>query len=254
MPHVKSKQSVTAASNEHAGNPPADQIEKQRGAPEEKIAQVAAIAYETLARRLDLPDAMDVAQDIALESLMQIRSGGWTTPTIGLVRHRALARAVDLLREEKRRRVREQKHGAAYYARTPTWADPYKTFEERRMMSCFEHAFEQLTPACGRVFLMIRGESMSYGEVAAKLRISRSAVCALMVRAQRGLRRAFAEQGIEVPGPRNGPPVRPVARVQRPTALAEPWAVRTAQGLLHDAGQYFRRELEKREQEEAARG
>jgi RNA polymerase sigma factor (sigma-70 family) len=192
---------------------------------------------------------MDVAQDVAFEYLMQIRTDMWIPPRVGLeraVRKRAMARAVDLLREEKRRRAREWRHVAEYYTRNPTWAEPDKALEEQLVMSCFEKAVGRLTPACRRVFFMIRQEGMSYREVEEKLKISRSAVNALMVRAQRALRRAFREQGFDVPGPQSDQSARNAAAARARGQGAEPWVVRTAQGLLHDASQFLLKEASRR--------
>jgi RNA polymerase sigma factor (sigma-70 family) len=251
MQQARSEPPIASSGNPRLHHPWAGQLELARRRREEGIlAQVISTAYQALIlRRLQPSDAMDVAQDVAFEYLMQIRRDVWIPPRVGLeraVRKRAMARAVDLLREDKRRRAREWKHVAEYCTRHPTWAEPDKAFEEQLVMSCFEKAVGRLTPACRRVFFMIRQEGMSYGEVEEKLKITRSAVSALMVRAQRALRRAFREQGIDVPGFQSDHSVRAAAAARVPEQRAEPWVVRTAQGLLVDAARQIRRELERR--------
>jgi RNA polymerase sigma-70 factor (ECF subfamily) len=216
---------------------------------------VYRVARKALRGTLARPDAHDVAQEIVMEYLEQIRAGNWQEPKIAFrsaVRARARDRAIDRLREWKQRATREHSYMLAHAANIPGWMHPELALEEKTLMPRFERALGRLSPRCLSALLLVREEGLSYGETALRLGITRAAVNQLIVRAGRQLRKALAAEGFAVEGfGLATAAVRPPSTGARSAnAGGEDWAVRTVKGLLWDSAQYFRKEFEKREWED----
>jgi hypothetical protein len=102
--------------------------------------------------------------------------------------------------------------------------------------------------------LLVREEGLSYAAAALRLGITRAGVCQLIVRGQRQLRQALADEGFDVrtegggEGRDTGDDGELIDAGRK--AASKEWQVRTVQGMLHDASMYFRREIERREMAE----
>jgi RNA polymerase sigma factor (sigma-70 family) len=220
------------------------------------LERVYKIARMAIRGTLERAEAHEVAQEIVMEYLEQIRAGDYKRPKIGLeaaVRRRATDRAIDHLREAKRRAEREELCGEECLSSGGVWMNPEMALEAERLTTRFDRALGQLPPAYVCALLMVREEGLSYAAAGLRLGITRAGVSQLIVRGQRQLRQALADEGFNVrtdgsgdQGVRDeGAPVEPEKEVAH-----EEWRVRTAGGLLYDASQYFRRELERRKMEE----
>ena len=121
-----------------------------------------------------------------------------------LVRQVIRRRAVDLLRGAQR----EAEHVAAYAADedhpSPAWMSPELTLEERELADFHERTLVSLPDTCRRAFSMVRQDDASYDVVAETLGVSRSAVHAHVVTAQRRFRRKLAQIGIAAPASQRG--------------------------------------------------
>jgi hypothetical protein len=167
------------------------------------------------------------------------------------VRRRATDRAVDHLREAKRRAEREGLGGEECLSGGGFWMNPEMALDADRVTTRFERALGQLPAAQVCALLMVREEGLSYAAAGLRLGITRAGVSQLIVRGQQQFRQALAEEGFNVrtdgetaQAADDGEPVDSGAR-----AVPEEWRARTVQGLPHDASMYFRREIKRREME-----
>ena len=173
----------------------------------ELMTEVVRFAHRFARRLVRDERAEDLAQEVILELLIKVRQGrlvvreGFVGALVRKVIHR---RAVDLLRGAER----EAAHMAAYAgddAQSPsTWASPDLVLEERELEEFHERTLVSLPDTCRRAFRMIREQDASYDVVAEALGVSRSAVHAHVVTAQRRFRRKLAQAGIAAPGPHRG--------------------------------------------------
>ena len=144
----------------------------------------------------------DVAQDITLECLIKMRAGRWDVASDAVTSYvfRAVElKGVDLIRRRKRRRAREREHGRELSEGTHAWVRPDTSGDDRELHAFYTRALESLPPACRRTYVMVREQGMSYEDVAHALGISRSAVSANVVRAQRTFRERLLVRGIVPP-------------------------------------------------------
>jgi RNA polymerase sigma factor (sigma-70 family) len=144
----------------------------------------------------------DVAQDIALESLIRMRAGEWDVAPDAIDSYVFWAvrlKSFDLIRRRQRRKAREQEHARELNEGTHAWVRPDTAGEDRELHDFYTRTLDSLTPACRRTYVMVRERGMRYQDVARELGISRSAVSANIVRAQHVFRQALLERGMIPP-------------------------------------------------------
>jgi RNA polymerase sigma-70 factor (ECF subfamily) len=155
----------------------------------------------------------DVAQDIALDCLIKMRAGEWDVVSNAVDSYvfRAVElKAFDLIRRRQRRRAREREHGRELSEGTHAWVRPDTAGDDRELHALYTHTLESLPPACRRTYVMVREQGMSYEDVAQALGVSRSAVSANVVRAQRAFRRELIARDIVPPPAAKGAHYRKV--------------------------------------------
>jgi RNA polymerase sigma factor (sigma-70 family) len=149
------------------------------------LERVYRIARMAMRATLSSSDAHEVAQEIVMEYLEQIRAGDYKRPKIGLdaaVRKRAANRAIDHLREAKRRAEREELCGDECLSSGGFWMNPEMSLEADRLTTRFDRALGQLPPAYVCALLMVREEALSYAAAGLRLGITRAGVSQLIVR------------------------------------------------------------------------
>jgi len=81
---------------------------------------------------------------------------------------------------------------------------------DRELHALYTRTLESLPPACQRTYVMVREQGMTYEQVADALGVSRSAVSANIVRAQRAFRRELLARDIVPPPAAKGAHYRKV--------------------------------------------
>jgi RNA polymerase sigma-70 factor (ECF subfamily) len=119
-------------------------------------------------------------------------------------------KSFDLIRRRKRRRAREREHGRELNEGTHAWVRPDTAGDDRELHALYTRTLESLPPACQRTYVMVREQGMSYEDVAQALGVSRSAVSANIVRAQRAFRRELLARDIVPPPSAKGAHYRKV--------------------------------------------
>lgn len=150
----------------------------------------------------------DIAHDIALQCLIQMRAGQWVGPTSlgAYVRTAVRKRIVDHLRRGYHREDREAEHLRELTESTHAWMEPELVMEERELSEFHAAVLASLPAMCRTTYLLIREADVSYAEAAARLGVTVSAVTANVVRAQRRFRAVLRERDITPPPPAKGTP------------------------------------------------
>ena len=164
------------------------------------LTEVTCVARRC-ARRilLDDDDAEDVAQDIALDWLIGIRSGHVTAVTTGLpalVRTMVVRRIVDAYRASERRALRDGEFSRELTDLTRVWMSPEQGIEEQELDEFFTRTLASVPPMCRRVYVMVREDERSYQAVADALGITRGTVQKHVSQAQKRIRKELIEQEI----------------------------------------------------------
>jgi RNA polymerase sigma factor (sigma-70 family) len=190
---------------------------------EDLLIHIAKLARIFTIGRVAKRSRPDVAQDIVLDCLVKMRAGEWDVPPNAVDSYvfRAVElKAFDLIRRRKRLRQRELEHGRELDGGTHAWMRPDTSGEDRELHAFYSSTLESLTPACKRTYVMVREHGMTYEEAAQALGISRSAVSANLVRAQRVFREQLLARGMLAPPAAKGgryPKVDPIIYEPRDT-------------------------------------
>lgn len=175
------------------------------------LAEVLKRARRCARRSLSREDAEDLAQDIVLECLVNIRNGRQLSITEGLnsfVRTMVRRRLFDAYRANESRDDRDAEFMRELEERPRAWMSPEMALEEAELDEFYEATLASLPAKCRQVFLMVREEGDSYQAVANKLGITRVAVSKHVERAQKHFRAALITHDIV-------PPARHVGRSLR---------------------------------------
>ena len=185
------------------------------------LTEVSTLARRH-ARRLFLldnaDDADDIAQDVVLHCLAALRNGTGMPAALGIdpyVRTIVLRRTWNAVRANARREARNTEYAAELTERTHAWMSPDVAFEVQTLSDLIERTIGELPQTCRRVYLMVREEDASYQTVANALGITRSAVCAHVVKAQRRLRAALTDWHEERPNAARAVSELPAPRADR---------------------------------------
>jgi len=182
--------------------PPDDSATIEVQVDEDLLIRIGKLARIFTFGRVAKHSRADVAQDIVLDCLVKMRAGEWDVEPNAVDSYvfRAVElKAYDLIRRRKRLRARELEHGRELNEGTHAWMRPDTAGEDRELHALYTSTLESLPPACKRTYVMVREQGMTYQEAAEALEISRSAVSANLVRAQRAFRKQLLARGMYAP-------------------------------------------------------
>jgi RNA polymerase sigma factor (sigma-70 family) len=112
-------------------------------------------------------------------------------------------------RSAKRRAAREGAYHDAWASVTRLWADPAAAVELRELQDCIAIAVADMPPRMREVFLLIRGDELSYKEAAARLGVNVATIHTQFSRATALLRDRIAEYHADAPRRRSKPEGKP---------------------------------------------
>jgi RNA polymerase sigma-70 factor (ECF subfamily) len=161
------------------------------------LRQVAALAKRFARRLLVLEGADDLAQDIVLECLTNLRAGTLQIPSRGLapyVRTMVLRRLLNEYRRNLRHMARDAEYERELAEFPRVWMSPEVCAEEGEIEDALEKALASLPPMCRQVYLMAREDHATYPAIAEALGISHAAISKHLVRAGRRIRTSLREQ------------------------------------------------------------
>jgi RNA polymerase sigma factor (sigma-70 family) len=193
--------------------PPDDPSTVKLPIDEDLLIHIARLARVFGAGVIPKHSREDIAQDIALECLIRMRAGQWNVPRDAVDSYvfRAVElKAFDLIRRRQRRKAREEVHACEIAEGVHAWMRPDISGADRELHALYTRTLESLPPACQRTYVMVREQGMSYEDAAHALGISRSAVSANIVRAQRAFRRELVARDIVPPPAAKGAHYRKV--------------------------------------------
>jgi RNA polymerase sigma factor (sigma-70 family) len=180
---------------------------------ERLLLEISTLAHTFVIGLVPKHSREDVAQDATLECLIRMRAGEWDVAPEAVVSYvfRAVERkAIDYARRRKGRRIREEVHGREMEDGVHAWMRPDISGADRELHALYTRTLESLPPACQRTYVMVREQGMSYEDAAHALGISRSAVSANIVRAQRAFRRELLARDVVPPPAAKGAHYRKV--------------------------------------------
>lgn len=155
---------------------------------------------EARRRWLGTDETDDLAQEIVMECLANLRAGKDIVVTIGVesfARTMVKRRIVDTKRADSRRTARDSEFERERTEREHTWMSPEQTLDFTELEACIARTIASLPRRCRRVYEMLQENDATYGRVARALGISRTAVCAHVVTARRRIRAAVVKLGYE---------------------------------------------------------
>jgi RNA polymerase sigma factor (sigma-70 family) len=177
------------------------------GGEDELLIEIWKLAHRFARQEMrERADAEDLGQDVVLECLEKIRAGRWDTLREGvpalvkwLVRHRAIN-----VRRNRRRHYRGdtdylRQHSTSRHA----WMYPDLALGTREMAALHGRALSILSPACRRAYLLVRGQGMSYVDVATQLGVKRSTVNRHVATAHGRIKAMLERAGVSTVGRRS---------------------------------------------------
>ncbi len=175
----------------------------QASEEESFLAEVSTLALCYAGEFLPREAAEDLAQDVVLKCLRNLRRGKNRMDIIrlgGFIRRIVRRRWIDAIRERRCRARHEAEHARATAARgTCTWMSPALIIDECELDVFLAEALANLPPTRRRVFMMVREDKASYQAVASELGVTRGAVNAHIVAVHRLLRRELLRRGLAAP-------------------------------------------------------
>lgn len=170
------------------------------------FSQVAAIARRIASRVSPRDSVDDVVQDVVLHCLTEHRAGRWTFDPVrlpGLVKMLVFVHTTHQAQRTQRRSERDAVHVSDVRASDHVWMLPDLRIVQQELDELCAQVLDALPPACRRAYTLVREEELTYDEAAARLGVSRAAICFHVVTAQNRFREALREHGVAVPAPRN---------------------------------------------------
>jgi RNA polymerase sigma factor (sigma-70 family) len=166
------------------------------------LARITRIARRYAMRIVnDAAVAKDIAQDVVVDYMIKARAGRRLrlSSLRSHLQKIVKRRAVDHLRRSQHRLAREEMFTHEVDDGTHAWMAPDLAGEDRDLNDFLMRVIAGLPFACRTSYLLVREEKLPYAVVAELLGVSKSAVSANVVRAQRVLRARLLEQGIHPP-------------------------------------------------------
>ena len=171
------------------------------------LAEVSTLALRHARRFLPSHTAEDLAQDVVLKCLRDLRRGKNRMDIVrlgGFIRRIVRCRWIDGLRQRRCHARGDAEHARAVAARgMHSWMSPALLMDEYELNAFLAQALASLPPMRRQVFMMVREEKATYETVAEHLGVTRGVVNAHIVGVQRLLRRELLRQGMATP-PRVG--------------------------------------------------
>ena len=196
---------------------------------EHLLAGVLVIARRSARRLVDDDTAQDVAQDVAVEFLTALTNGTLQREPRSLeafAERQARFRARDALRGGANRRARENDWALDIVDGIHCWMQPDLALNETELADVQRRTLEALSPACRRVFTMVRDGERTYDDVARTLGVSRSTICLHVSEAQRRFRCELHAYGVRTTNATKPPRKRARGRgaaTNRQTSDDRPW-------------------------------
>lgn len=165
------------------------------------LVKIVRVAREYARETLPSDDAEDLAHDIALNILERLHAGhtmGEAQEAGGLLRTMVKCRAIDGLRQRRRRDVRDAEYARCNEEMGRGVACPDAELAEAELAEFRERILAELPEAVRRAYVMVREEHATYQRVADELAVSRSSVQLYVSRAQWRFRRGLEALGISV--------------------------------------------------------
>src|SRR5512146_1937328 len=178
------------------------------------FTEVAAIARRIAARVVPRDSVDDVVQDVVLRCLTEHRAGRWMfdrNRLPGLVKMLVFVYTTHQAQQTQRRGERDAVHERDVGASHHVWMSPELAIVQQELEVVYDRVLDSLPPACRRAYTLVREDELTYDQAAARLGVSRAAICFHIVTAQNRFREALREHGVSVPAPR-GSAMQPRAR------------------------------------------
>jgi len=165
------------------------------------LVKIVRVAREYARETLPSDDAEDLAHDIALSILERLHAGraiGDEPEAGGLLRTMVKCRAIDRLRQRRRREERDAEYARCHEEIGRGLPTPDAELAEAELAEFRERILGELPEAVRRAYVMVREEHATYRRVAEELAVSRSSVQLYVSRAQWRFERGLEALGISV--------------------------------------------------------
>jgi RNA polymerase sigma factor (sigma-70 family) len=169
--------------------------------------------------------AEDIAQDVAMECLLRVRSGTWDVAPERLDAYlaRSISRRRIYIRKKRRRdAARDWTYLSEISASRRAWMNPEVQWRERELAALYETTLQSLPYRCRQAFIAVREHGQSYADAARSQGVSVKMIAKFITEAQRVFRRVLRQHGIRVP------PEKRIGRRARTIFVARPGVGETA--------------------------
>jgi RNA polymerase sigma-19 factor, ECF subfamily len=145
--------------------------------------------------------ADDIAQEVALDYLVRLRSGKAVQPERedAYIATIALRRRSDMRLRRRRRAARDWTYLREITASRRAWMNPEVNMRQRELEALYRRTLDSLPLRCRQAFIAVREQEQSYADAAQSLGVSVKMIAKYITQAQRVFRAALREQGIRVP-------------------------------------------------------
>jgi RNA polymerase sigma factor (sigma-70 family) len=206
---------VTETGDARFGDQPDDEHAREEAGAEqldnETLIEVHALAHKFARRLCSADTAEDIAQDVVMKCLEQMRLGIWDTGESplknlpGLIRHMVKCQRVDRRRAENASAKRDPNY-AQDREQSISWSSPDLALEEREATRLFRDVLDSLPWMYRVTYVLVRDRQLTYDEAAEYLEVDVSSVRAYMVRIRHAFRQRLLDRGIVPPPPSAAPP------------------------------------------------
>lgn len=168
------------------------------------LLEIYPIIRELAAGRTHEEDFEDLAHDVTLKILTKLRAGTWKRPRnmrkylLTLI----LDRRIELYRSEEAADVRALEYVRHQRQNKPEWMLTDSMLTERGMLNFCADVLKKKSRKCRFAYHMVRIEGNTYGEAAARLKVSPHTVHNYIVTAQRAIRLELEALGVIQAGAR----------------------------------------------------
>ncbi len=181
---------------------------KELGVDEASLVEQVHASARELARRLvkGKQRADDIAQDVALDFLLRLRSGHEVKPEKldSYVAAIVLRRRTDARLRRRRTAARDWVYLSEIAASRRAWMDPETQLQERELAELYERTLDSLPRRWREAFVAVREHDQSYAEAARTLGVSVKLIAKFITQAQGVFRGVLRERGIRVPREKRG--------------------------------------------------